>query len=711
MKKWCPIKRNFQTRNRAESPASGVSGISIERRALFVIATLGSLLIGCQGTGNQPPIHTAADVSRPTPPVPQEIRLETAKEDTFRADSPEIPAAGLAAQTEEPVLSEPSSILEDALAEQGGAEASRCPTGRVGYTQLLVIPETPRADQPVRVLAVTRDIEEEMTLTLKTPEGELVPPSRDEVWGHLPKAYSLYYPTLEVGTYHAELRKDDGEVVCLAVDVAAADTGTHATEEQVGVWPVKHSWDAAWEDVYSIFIAKLFYVEPGSRKGWKPLHQAPRDPFRNILYGVLGWDEDNPKSEHPVKLEPDCGDAPYHMRAYFAWKMGLPFMFHWCSRGTSVKGPNCNTTFSNRIKRFDDIADPVDRFNAFAATQIGWKVHSGNARTLPNSDATDFYPVPLTAESVRPGAVFVDAGGHVILVSQVEPQTGSAMGALYGVDSHPDRTVTHKRFGPGTFVFNHRVPTDGFKAFRPVVEEERKLRFLSNSEINAEGDLTPATPVQAKLASTETFYHTMNRVLNPTPVSPQKVLMSKIEVLHTAIKERAEAVQVGVEYMTQIGWRKMSMPDGPAIFQTTGPWEIYSTPARDMRCFLAIDDVMKFVNHVFKNLPLYAVDDTEDLHKLRKELTALRDEALQERTVQYVRSDGSKWTLTLEEVVSRQKDLEMAYNPNDCPETRWAAPKDSDEARTCRRKAPPDQRFKMRLARPWFEARRRPDQR
>ena len=32
-------------------------------------------------------------------------------------------------------------------------------------------------------------------------------------------------------------------------------------------------------------------------------------------------------------LRPDCADLPYFLRAYFAFKMGLPFGFSKCTRG------------------------------------------------------------------------------------------------------------------------------------------------------------------------------------------------------------------------------------------------------------------------------------------------------------------------------------------------------------------------------------------
>jgi hypothetical protein len=74
----------------------------------------------------------------------------------------------------------------------------------------------------------------------------------------------------------------------------------------------------------------------------------------------------------------------------------------------------------------------------------------------------------------------------------------------------------------------------------------------------------------------------------------------------------------------------------------------------------------------------------------------------------YTRSDGSQWTLSLKDVLDRAGDLEMAYNPNDCVELRWAAPDGSAEASTCKRRAPAVQRAKMTDYRNWFRERHWP---
>jgi hypothetical protein len=81
---------------------------------------------------------------------------------------------------------------------------------------------------------------------------------------------------------------------------------------------------------------------------------------------------------------------------------------------------------------------------------------------------------------------------------------------------------------------------------------------------------------------------------------------------------------------------------------------------------------------------------------------------LSSRKFSYPRTDGSQWTLSLKDVIDRITDLEMAYNVNDCVELRWGAKDGSEEAATCKRRAPQGQRAKMTDYRPWFSERRRP---
>ena len=59
---------------------------------------------------------------------------------------------------------------------------------------------------------------------------------------------------------------------------------------------------------------------------------------------------------------------------------------------------------------------------------------------------------------------------------------------------------------------------------------------------------------------------------------------------------------------------------------------------------------------------------------MKSELQGVLASELAARKISYTRSDGSPWTLSVKDVVDRAPDFEMAYNPNDCVELRWAAP-------------------------------------
>ena len=129
------------------------------------------------------------------------------------------------------------------------------------------------------------------------------------------------------------------------------------------------------------------------------------------------------------------------------------------------------------------------------------------------------------------------------------------------------------------------------------------------------------------------------------------------------------------------------MPDGASIFETTGAWEDFATPSRDLRLLIAMDVVRGFPDRVARRPERYAMPEGKSVADVKAELESVLASELSARKFSYTRSDGSAWTLALKDVLDRAADLEMAYNPNDCVELRWGAPDKSDEASTCKRHA------------------------
>ena len=118
------------------------------------------------------------------------------------------------------------------------------------------------------------------------------------------------------------------------------------------VWPLRSTWTRATENLFSAWIEKLFDDPLDAAPSWPALHFVLRDPSRNLLFNHLGLGEDAMK----MVLRPDCADLPYFLRAYFAFKMGLPFGFSKCTRGGGGKPPHCPQWFS--IQNAEDARPP-----------------------------------------------------------------------------------------------------------------------------------------------------------------------------------------------------------------------------------------------------------------------------------------------------------------------------------------------------------------
>jgi hypothetical protein len=147
---------------------------------------------------------------------------------------------------------------------------------------------------------------------------------------------------------------------------------------------------------------------------------------------------------------------------------------------------------------------------------------------------------------------------------------------------------------------------------------------------------------------------------------------------------------------------------GSAVFQTTGQWEDFSTPNRDLRLLIGIDTILGFPDKVAKNPRAFGIPEKRTPETVRDEMLALEKKWAAELTITYVRSDGTPQTLTLGDIFERKEALEMGYNPNDCVETRWGAPEGSAERAACRRRAPDYQVERMKAMRVWLHKRLHP---
>jgi hypothetical protein len=605
---------------------------------------------------------------------------------------------------------------------------------------VLVSPQSPWKGTSLRVVfTVEKPFEGELSLI--APDGSVALTSKERHGGP-PYFWFAEIAKPVTGTWHATLTFDNSGAACSKITreiVVGSAAKPAAQNSDKGVWPVRQSWTRKTENLYSAWIEKLFDAPLEEAPSWAALHDVLRDQSRNVLFDHLGLAEDR----KGLIIRPDCADLPYFLRAYFAFKMGLPFGYSKCSRGGGGKPPKCPQWWSIRndeprvdngeqkvataksglisglfgdaaatpapVRASSRPAGLVPGFGYYLRTTLANAVHSGGGRTAADDDKTDYYPVALKDDTLRPGTIYADPYGHVLVLVKRIAQTNDAAGVFLAVDGQPDGTVARKRFWRGNFLFaqNPALGSPGFKRFRPIVADKNgTLRRLANAEIANDADYGDFSLEQSKLGI-EDFYDRMDDVMSPAPLDPLRAMQEVITALEEQVKTRVTSVENGRKYLNG-GGAEVAIPNGASIFETTGAWEDFSTPSRDLRLLIAIDVVRSFPDRVARRPERYAMPAGKSAADVKAELDNTLASELATRKFSYTRSDGSPWQLALKDVVERTAELEMAYNVNDCVERRWGAPKSSDEAATCKKQASGAQRQKMAEYRPWFHERRRP---
>lgn len=567
-------------------------------------------------------------------------------------------------------------------------------------TSILVLPKNPTPGQPFRIIATseTKFNKAKIIVTGPTGTSELVKSVTGE---ELPYWRIDDFKGMPAGKYNVALIKDKKSIGNLEFTVAKniiPKTGV--------VWKTLRGWDKGMEDLYSAWINALF-KGCDEQTSWKALHEVTQEKNQNFLYNYLSLGEDDPKGKINVIMQPDCADNPFYLRAYFAWKLGLPFGYHICERGSLVKKPKAGQWITNETSTSK--GNPVLAFNSFLRSVMNG-VQSATARTALDDENSDYYPVTLERSALRPGTVFADPYGHTLILIGTVPQTNNHPGLLLSVDAQPDGTVGIKRFWKGNFLFNTSgvIGEAGFKVFRPILLSRGVPHLMNNKELSSTSGFIPFSLQQRKMSS-DVFYHTMERIINPEPLDAESALLDLIQALHEQLLVRVTSVANGEAYFKTHPGSVIPMPSSAAgIFQAGGQWEDFSTPNRDLRLLIAIDAIMEFPDVVSRSPGDFKISERSTPEQIKNKLQSMLDRKVADLSISYTRSDGSTQKLTMGEILNRRDALEMAYNPNDGIEIRWGAPENSVERAGCRRHAPSNQLEKMRSVRQWFSKRLHP---
>ena len=401
---------------------------------------------------------------------------------------------------------------------------------------ILVSPENPRPGETFKILVAGGKDVLKAKISVSGPSGAIKSgKSRNGVG--LPFWRIEEFTAGAAGDYQVEMDKEK-------LNFKVTDKPSGAGSQSV--WKTDRNWDNKTESLYSAWVNALF-CNADERSSWKSLNEVTEMKDWNFLYNHLSLDEDNPSGKNKVVMQPDCADNPFFLRAYFAWKLGLPFGFHESDRGALGRAPGVGRWITNEtaISR----SNPTQKFNAYLR-MIANGVHSGTARAAMNKESADYYPVELNRGSLRPGVVFADPYGHTLILVNQLPQTNDQPGVLLSVDAQPDKTIAIKRFWKGNFLFttSEVIGEPGFKAFRPILKNNGNYRLLKSAELNENSGYIPFS-LQQKGMKSEDFYHTMERVINPKPLDTETALLDLIKALHEQLMVRVNSVETGEKYM------------------------------------------------------------------------------------------------------------------------------------------------------------------
>lgn len=494
----------------------------------------------------------------------------------------------------------------------------------------------------------------------------------------------------------------EGEATAMAPVVSALDSfdGTSVATPVGYQWRVtKLSWTASDERAYSEFVRALGMSDCG-------------DMDSCLKSSANIYRASDPKG---MRFYADCADLPYLLRAYFAWKNGLPFSY---ASGVAAVGKSNDLRYSrygNYVYARTDIRPPAEGVwpNArYVFSNLNNFISSAMFRFAPDQkrgQVPDFYPVKLAPGSIRPGTVIYDPNGHVAVVYDVDDE-----GRIRFIDSHPDNSVTRGNYGR-RFVRASAPMGAGFKNWRPLVlvgASQGKdgsyiggvVKPAENAELADWSDEQFFGTEKSKSWSAARFvyngqvidyYDYVRRAVAGHDIvyDPLNETRSMVRGLCDDLRYRVEAVDIAVRAGLHQRTQPVRLPEN--IYGTTGDWETYSTPSRDARLKVSFkelrDQVVKFVELAAVGDPhiAYAGNDLlGDLAKAHDEEAALCD-------VTYLASDGSERRLSFDE--ARQRLFSMSFDPYHCPERRWGATS-NDELATC-----PDNALKQQ----WYEAEQR----
>jgi hypothetical protein len=486
------------------------------------------------------------------------------------------------------------------------------------------------------------------------------------------------------------MRKVALVILILCLCVPAAEAG--------GNWRIlKDHWSQADEQGFGQFVAA---IGASSCSSSESCLRDPANPFRAT-------------DKHFLDIDVDCAKWPYLLRAYYAWKNGLPFSFV-----DAVSGRGGDLRFTKTANRAVGRRDLIDRGGGIdapaAIREMLDDVFSATYRTDASEHRgilSDFYSPAIQPGSIHPGTVIYDINGHVGIVWKVDGD-----GRIYYMDAHPDFTITRSVYG-AQFGQSPMRLGGGLKNWRPFQlvgsRKDAAGHLIGGRMVFAENEQIPDFSLVQYLGTEPNpsrdvkqarffyngeelgFYEFVRVAVSGGKMTfnPIYELKATMKTLCNDLKDRAQYVDIDIKDGVANRPHPARLPDN--IYGSDDQdWESYATPARDTRLKAAfvqfIQDLAQMIDMWVHRDPRIVYDGTDLKGDLSKAYAAQSKAC----TITYLNSAARPVAMSFDDMVHRL--FAMSFDPYHCIELRWGAV--GAERDSC-----PDGKAKLR----WYEAEQR----
>jgi hypothetical protein len=459
----------------------------------------------------------------------------------------------------------------------------------------------------------------------------------------------------------------------------------------------KDHWSEADEQGFGQFVAAIGETDCSSAQSC----------LRNAANPYRGTDQDF------QDIDSDCAKWPYILRAYYAWKNGLPFSY---VNGVSGQGSDLRfTKTANRATSRHDVIDGGRGIDGPAAIrEMMGAVFSGTYRTDASERhgiLSDFYSPALQPGSIHAGSLVYDVNGHVGIVYKVDED-----GRIYYMDAHPDFTVTRSVYG-AQFGQSPMRLGGGLKNWRPFklvgARRDSEGHLIGGHMVYAENDQIPDFSL-VQYVGTEPnpgqdvtqarflyngaqlgFYEYVRVAVSGGRMSfnPVYELQATMKTMCNDLNDRAQYVDNAISENIQNREHPSHLPDN-IYGSSDNDWESYSTPSRDARIKAAAAQFYKDLGDMIEMWVKRDPRVVYDGQFLRDDLERVYKTQSDACTITYLSSDKHPVAMTYDDMMHRL--FAMSFDPYNCIELRWGA--QGGERGSC-----PDGRDKLR----WYEAEQR----